>query len=142
MRRLPSLGAKLFERDHKAIRLTQAGLQLLPRLLDQPLDARLDLWPNWLAKAGRPARHADNGIEFSTLEQAIRAASKGAGLPVVDRNLIVEELANASLAQFSDVEVSGPFGYWLDIPQRHVELEHVQALAEWLWEVALRLDPQ
>jgi DNA-binding transcriptional LysR family regulator len=128
-----------------------------PRLLDQPLDAllermpalhvlhndaRLDLWPNWLAKAGRPARYADNGIEFSTLEQAIRAASKGAGLAVVDRNMIVEELADGSLAQFSDVEVSGPFGYWLDIPQRHVGLEHVQALAGWLREEVLKLDPQ
>ncbi|MFM0312165.1 LysR substrate-binding domain-containing protein, partial [Paraburkholderia sp. RL17-383-BIF-A] len=126
-----------------------------PRLLDQPLDAllermpalhvlhndaRLDLWPNWLAKAGRPARYADNGIEFSTLEQAIRAASKGAGLAVVDRNMIVEELADGSLAQFSDVEVSGPFGYWLDIPQRHVGLEHVQALAGWLREEVLKLD--
>jgi DNA-binding transcriptional LysR family regulator len=125
-----------------------------PRLLGQPLDtllermpalhvlhndARLELWPNWLAKAGMPARYADNGIEFSTLEQAIRAASKGAGLAVVDRNMIVEELADGSLAQFSDVEVSGPFGYWLDIPQRHVGLEHVQALAGWMREEVLKL---
>jgi DNA-binding transcriptional LysR family regulator len=126
-----------------------------PRLLGQPLDmllermpalhvlhndARLELWPNWLAKAGMPARYADNGIEFSTLEQAIRAASKGAGLAIVDRNMIVEELADdGSLAQFSDVEVSGPFGYWLDIPQRHVGLEHVQALAGWMREEVLKL---
>lgn len=123
-----------------------------PRLLDQPLDAlldrmpalhvlhndaRLELWPNWLAKAGMPARYAENGIEFSTLEQAIRAATKGAGLAVVDRNMIVEELADGSLAQFSEVEVSGPFGYWLDIPQRHVGLEPVQALAGWLREEVL-----
>ncbi|MFM0241100.1 LysR family transcriptional regulator [Paraburkholderia phytofirmans] len=128
-----------------------------PRLLGQPLDAllermpalhvlhneaRLELWPNWLAKAGMPARYADNGIEFSTLEQAIRAASKGAGLAIVDRNMIVEELADGSLAQFSDVEVSGPFGYWLDIPQRHVALEHVQALAGWMRDEVLKLDPR
>ncbi|CAH2796119.1 MAG: Putative LysR-family transcriptional regulator [uncultured Paraburkholderia sp.] len=100
-----------------------------PRLLDQPLDflldrmpalhvlhndARLDLWPNWLAKADMPARYAENGIEFSTLEQAIRAATKGAGLAIVDRNMIVDELASDSLAQFSEIEVTGPFGYWLD----------------------------
>ena len=92
-----------------------------PRLLDQPLDAlldrcrrctcctttrRLDLWPNWLAKAGMPARYAENGIEFSTLEQAIRAATKGAGLAIVDRNMIVEELADGGLAQFSGIEVT------------------------------------
>jgi DNA-binding transcriptional LysR family regulator len=126
-----------------------------PRLLGQPLDtllermpalhvlhndARLELWPNWLAKAGMPARYADNGIEFSTLEQAIRAASKGAGLAVVDRNMIVEELADGSLAQFSNVEVTGPFGYWLDVAQRHAALEHVQAFAGWMREEVLKTE--
>jgi LysR family glycine cleavage system transcriptional activator len=118
-----------------------------PRLLAQPLDtlldsmpalhvlhndARLDLWPNWLAKAGLPARYADNGIEFSTLEQAIRAASKGAGLAIVDRNMIVEELADGELAQFSEIEVTGPYGYWLDAAPRHAALEHVQAFGRWM----------
>jgi DNA-binding transcriptional LysR family regulator len=118
-----------------------------PRLLAQPLDtlldstpalhvlhndARLELWPNWLAKAGLPARYADNGIEFSTLEQAIRAASKGAGLAIVDRNMIVEELADGELAQFSDIEVTGPYGYWLDVAPRHAALEHVQAFGGWM----------
>ncbi|MGF6572205.1 LysR family glycine cleavage system transcriptional activator [Paraburkholderia sp. GAS333] len=118
-----------------------------PRLLAQPLDtlldsmpalhvlhndARLELWPNWLAKAGLPARYADNGIEFSTLEQAIRAASKGAGLAIVDRNMIVEELADGELAQFSDIEVTGPYGYWLDVAPRHATLEHVQAFGSWM----------
>nr|WKF59879.1 HTH-type transcriptional activator AmpR [Paraburkholderia busanensis] len=125
-----------------------------PRLLDQPLgellermpalhvlhnDARLDLWPNWLASAGLPARYAENGIEFSTLEQAIRAARKGAGLAIVDRNMIVDELADGSLAQFSEVEVAGPFGYWLDIAQRHAGLEHVQAFAGWMREEGLKI---
>ncbi|WP_176060985.1 LysR family transcriptional regulator [Paraburkholderia sp. BCC1876] len=125
-----------------------------PRLLGQPLDqlleqmpalhvlhndARLDLWPNWLAMAGLPAHYAENGIEFSTLEQAIRAARKGAGLAIVDRNMIVEELADGSLAQFSDIEVAGPFGYWLDVAQRHAELEHVQAFAGWMREEGLKV---
>lgn len=125
-----------------------------PRLLGQPLDqllgqmpalhvlhndARLDLWPNWLAMAGLPAHYAENGIEFSTLEQAIRAARKGAGLAIVDRNMIVDELADGSLAQFSDIEVTGPFGYWLDVAQRHAELEHVQAFAGWMREEGLKV---
>ncbi|SDR43209.1 transcriptional regulator, LysR family [Paraburkholderia fungorum] len=126
-----------------------------PRLLAQPLDtlldsmpalhvlhndARLELWPNWLAKAGLPARYADNGIEFSTLEQAIRAASKGAGLAIVDRNMIVEELADGELAQFSDIEVTGPYGYWLDIAQRNIAVEDVQTLARWIRKETLKLD--
>ena len=82
--------------------------------------------------AGMPAHYAENGIELSTLEQAIRAARKGAGLAIVDRNMIGEELADGSLAQISEVEVIGPFGYWLDIAPRHGALEHVQAFAEWM----------
>jgi LysR family glycine cleavage system transcriptional activator len=124
-----------------------------PSLLGQPLDillehmpalhvlhndTRLELWPNWLAKAGMPARYADNGIEFSTLEQAIRAARKGAGLAIVDRNMIVEELADGSLAQFLDIEVTGPFGYWLDVAQKHAGLEYVQAFAAWMREEVLK----
>jgi LysR family transcriptional regulator, glycine cleavage system transcriptional activator len=114
-------------------------LEHLPALHVLHNDARLDLWPNWLAKARLPARYAENGIEFSTLEQAIRAARKGAGLAVVDRNMIVEELADGSLTRFSDVEAAGPYGYWLDVAQRHAALEHVQAFARWMREEVLKM---
>ena len=114
-------------------------LDRMPALHVLHNDARLDLWPNWLATAGLPARYAEHGIEFSTLEQAIRAARKGAGLAIVDRNMIVDELADGSLAQFSDIEVAGPFGYWLDVAQRHAALEHVQAFAGWMREEGLKM---
>jgi LysR family transcriptional regulator, glycine cleavage system transcriptional activator len=93
---------------------------------------RLSLWPDWLAGAGLPGSDESNGIEFSTLEQAIHAARKGAGLAIVDRNMITEELANGSLVALSDVQVNGPYGYWLDIARNHVQLAHVQAFADWL----------
>jgi len=112
-------------------------LETLPALHVLHNDARLNLWPDWLEKAGLPAHYADNGIEFSTLEQAIHAARKGAGLAIVDRNMIVEELGENSLAPMSEIEVSGPYGYWLDIAPRHAPLEHVQAFASWLREQVL-----
>jgi DNA-binding transcriptional LysR family regulator len=116
-----------------------ALLDSLPALHVLHNDARLELWPNWLAKKGLPARYSENGIEFSTLEQAIRAASKGAGLAIVDRNMIVDELANGALAQFSDVEVTGPFGYWLDVAQAQAGLEYVQAFGSWLRDEILKM---
>ena len=116
-----------------------ALLARLPALHVLHNDARLELWPSWLAAAGLPAHHAENGIEFSTLEQAIHAARKGAGLAVVDRNMIVEELAEGSLARMSEVEVTGPYGYWLDIAPRHATLEHVQALAGWMREEVMKM---
>jgi LysR family transcriptional regulator, glycine cleavage system transcriptional activator len=102
-------------------------------------DARLELWPNWLAQAHLPARYAENGIEFSNLEQAIHAARKGVGLAVVDRNMIAEELVDGSLVRMSDVEVMGPYGYWLDIGAHSAAQEHVQAFASWLRDEVLKM---
>ncbi|WP_153100290.1 LysR family transcriptional regulator [Paraburkholderia hayleyella] len=143
-------------RMHSELLMTERHVLVgTPRLLTQPLnrlldempalhvlhnDARLELWPNWLAQAELPARYSENGIEFSTLEQAIRAASKGAGLAVVDRNMIVEELANGTLAQFSSTEVVGPYGYWLDMAPHHAALEHVQAFGSWMRDEVLKME--
>jgi len=65
--------------------------------------------------------------------------SLGVGLAVVDRNMIVEEPAGGRLARISEIVVSGPFGYWLDIAQRHAALEHVQAFAGWLREEGMQM---
>jgi DNA-binding transcriptional LysR family regulator len=117
----------------------EAVLDRMPALHVLYNDARLDLWPSWLAKARLPARYAENGIEFSNLEQAIHAARKGVGLAVVDLNMIADELAEGSLARMSGVEVIGPFGYWIDIVARHAALEHVQAFAAWMRQEALKI---
>jgi LysR family transcriptional regulator, glycine cleavage system transcriptional activator len=95
-------------------------------------DARLTLWPNWLDAAGLPREHAESGIEFSTLDQAIHAALAGTGLAVVDRNMIADELRDGTLVTLSPVESSGPYGYWLDIAAGHAGEDDVQVFAEWL----------
>ncbi|SAL46672.1 LysR family transcriptional regulator [Caballeronia peredens] len=95
-------------------------------------DARLTLWPNWLDAAGLSREYAANGIEFSTLDQAIHAALAGSGLAVVDRNMIADELHDGALVQLSPVESTGPYGYWLDIASSHAGEDSVQAFAEWL----------
>ncbi|MFM0637871.1 hypothetical protein PQQ63_14315 [Paraburkholderia metrosideri] len=52
---------------------------------------------------------------------------------------VAERLYDGSLAQFSDIEVARPFGYWLDVAQRHAALEHVQAFAGWMREEVLKM---
>ncbi|WP_414448983.1 LysR substrate-binding domain-containing protein [Burkholderia sp. 22PA0099] len=118
-----------------------------PRYAGMPLDAlfgkvpslhvlhegkRLTLWADWCAKAGVPLARIGDGIEFSTLEQAIHAARKGAGLAVVDLGMIEEELAEGSLVPLSPVEAIGPFGYWLDIAPARLGDELVVAFIAWL----------
>lgn len=95
---------------------------------------RLTLWADWCEQAGVPVARIGDGIEFSTLEQAIRAARKGAGLAVVDLNMIEEEIAEGSLVRLSPVQPIGPFGYWLDVEPESVAVEHVLAFAAWVRE--------
>lgn len=107
-------------------------LRKLPALHVLHEEVRLDLWPNWLAKAGLSASYAENGIEFSNLQQAIHAAKRGVGLAVVDLNMIADELAEGTLKRISDIEISGPFGYWLELDENHDPTGPVAAFAEWL----------
>ncbi|HEX7814340.1 LysR substrate-binding domain-containing protein [Dyella sp.] len=93
---------------------------------------RQDLWPAWLDEAGIQRHGAPLGIDFSTLEQSIHAARKGAGIALVDRNMIAEELAEGRLVCRSHVQTHGPDGYWLDIEPRHSNNRAVQAFAGWL----------
>ncbi|WP_315981060.1 hypothetical protein [Aliamphritea spongicola] len=46
--------------------------------------------------------------------------------------MISHELADGSLIQFSDVEVSGPAGYWLDIVNDRQGLAKVIHFTDWL----------
>ncbi|MFJ5297168.1 LysR substrate-binding domain-containing protein [Pseudomonas sp. NPDC088368] len=93
---------------------------------------RLKVWENWLGAVGRIDVDATQGLEFSTLDQVINTALSGGGLAVIDRQMIERELANGSLLPITPVEVIGPYGYWLDIPNDKFGLSKVQLFTEWL----------
>jgi len=99
---------------------------------------RLTLWADWCEQAGVSVDRIGDGIEFSTLEQAIHAARKGVGLAVVDLNMIEEEIGEGNLARLSPVQASGPFGYWLDVVPDSGAVEPVRAFAAWLREQAAK----
>lgn len=120
-----------------------------PKFSGEPLDAllgklpplhvlhegkRLTMWADWCTQAGIPYTRVGDGIEFSTLEQAIHAARKGVGLAIVDLNMIEEEIGDGTLVRLSSEQVVGPFGYWLDVASNHVATEHVRVFAAWLRE--------
>ncbi|MNR64376.1 hypothetical protein D3C85_1870070 [compost metagenome] len=46
--------------------------------------------------------------------------------------MIERELACGQLLPISPVEVSGPYGYWLDIPASNQGLSKVTLFCEWL----------
>ncbi|MQR02662.1 LysR family transcriptional regulator [Glaciimonas soli] len=86
------------------------GTQTLLHILNG--EERLPVWENWLAAAGLTHIESRPGIAFSTLDQAINAATTATGLAVVDSAMIQKELENGQLQKFSDVELTGPYGYW------------------------------
>jgi len=94
---------------------------------------RLPVWEDWLQEAGMTGRvDPARGIEFSTLDQVINAAANGVGFAIIDRHMIRGELAAGTLVQFSDVEVAGPYGYWLDVSGERQGLAKVIRFMEWL----------
>ncbi|WP_249584006.1 LysR substrate-binding domain-containing protein [Pseudomonas viridiflava] len=97
---------------------------------------RLKVWENWLAAMARDDVDAGQGLEFSTLDQVIHTALAGGGLAVIDRQMIVRELAEGSLLPITPVEVIGPYGYWLDVANDKLGLSKVRLFTQWLELVA------
>jgi LysR family glycine cleavage system transcriptional activator len=98
---------------------------------------RLPVWENWLQAAGLTDKaDVNGGIEFSTLDQVTNAAINGAGFAIVDKRMISQELRTGTLIPFSPIEVSGPYGYWLDIKAERQGLAKVVRFTEWVRKIS------
>ncbi|MFP3456442.1 LysR substrate-binding domain-containing protein [Psychrobacter sp. SIMBA_152] len=98
---------------------------------------RLPVWENWLQAAGLTGEvDVNGGMEFSTLDQVSNAAINGAGFAIVDKRMISHELKMGTLVPFSQIEVSGPYGYWLDIKAERQGLAKVIRFTEWLRQIS------
>ncbi len=97
--------------------------------------SRLPIWKNWLKAAGMDQEidiNSNQGMEFNTLDQVITATKNGAGFAIIDKNMIMNELAEGSLIKFHSLEYEGEYGYWLDIhPDKH-GLSKVNSFTQWL----------
>jgi len=129
-RHIAVASAQLFENGQPP------DLSALPLLHILHEGKRLKVWENWLEVMGRNDVDAGQGLEFSTLDQVIHTALAGGGLAVIDRQMIERELLNGSLLPITPVEVIGPYGYWLDIPNDKLGLSKVELFREWLNRVS------
>ncbi|MGR3479945.1 LysR substrate-binding domain-containing protein [Salipiger marinus] len=104
-------------------------------VLDRAL--RLPTWDNWFASTQHDRRDLpENAMEFATLDMVTQAAVSGAGLAVIDRNMIEPELQSGALIQIDPVVVTGPYGYWLDISTERLARSRVVHFARWLQQLA------
>lgn len=86
-----------------------------PRLLLKDGQQELPVWTDWLFAQGltqaKPTDHTSK-IRFSSLDQAIHAAVAGAGIAIVDKAMVVQELRQKRLRLLPQQKTQGPFGYW------------------------------
>jgi LysR family glycine cleavage system transcriptional activator len=97
-------------------------------------DERLPVWEGWLS--GQAAQNFNQPVlNFSTLDQAINASVAGAGIVVVDKSMIVNELKTGLLKRFDSRQINGPFGYWFIETSHSPDKKKLVAIfQEWLLE--------
>ncbi|GLQ96394.1 LysR substrate-binding domain-containing protein [Dyella mobilis] len=69
-------------------------------------------WQHWLDASGISGIDLRGGYEFDLLDMAIRAATAGLGVAIVDRHVVAQELSDGRLVQWLDVQVEGHQSYW------------------------------
>jgi len=90
-------------------------LACVPMLLRKNGSQELPVWTDWLFAQGLDKSKALGQvakIRFSSLDQAIHAAVAGAGIAIVDKAMVVQELRQKRLRLLPQRKTQGPFGYW------------------------------
>ncbi|MFP8778175.1 LysR family transcriptional regulator [Hydrogenophaga sp. RWCD_12] len=86
-----------------------------PRLLLKNGAQDLPVWTDWLLAQGlgHPKAYEHTAkVRFSSLDQAINAAVAGAGIAIVDKAMVVNELRQKRLRLLPQRKTQGPYGYW------------------------------
>jgi len=90
-------------------------LATTPRLLLKNGAVDLPVWSDWLQTQGlgQPKSYEHTAkVRFSSLDQAINAAVAGAGIGIVDKAMVVNELRQKRLRLLPQRKTQGPYGYW------------------------------
>ena len=90
-------------------------LATTPRLLLKNGSVDLPVWGDWLQTQGlgHPKSYEHTAkVRFSSLDQAINAAVAGAGIGIVDKAMVVNELRQKRLRLLPQRKTQGPYGYW------------------------------
>jgi LysR family transcriptional regulator, glycine cleavage system transcriptional activator len=94
---------------------------------------RLPVWEQWVTTHGLTDVNTQAGLNFSTLDQAINASKAGAGIVLVDKAMVVRDLAEDLLRRMDDREMDGPYGYWfIDVTSKPEQKSMVAAFRQWL----------
>jgi LysR family glycine cleavage system transcriptional activator len=94
------------------------------------LDESTPTWPRWYAKAALSYQRSGSDIVFTDETHAIQAAVAGQGVALAGVTLVADELTAGNLCV-----PLGPLtgrGFYLVIPDSHLDDARVEAVREWL----------
>lgn len=111
-------------------RLREPG-DLERQTLLHPNADRLD-WRRWLAAAGLPARLAERGQVFPTLDLATSAAARGLGVAMADLHLVEDELADGRLVAPLQPVLRDGIGYVLVAEAGRLAEPRLAVFRDWL----------
>lgn len=141
----PDLDSEMFMQERHILICSPALLARKPELKDSLDGATLlhvlkdgktpyETWKHWLAAAHMPVPENATNIMLDTLSNLIQCAITGLGVAVADRNMVTQELAEGSLVQLMDTQLSGSLSYWFTCRSGQASMPHIQLFKHWLMQ--------
>jgi len=94
-------------------------------------------WPQWLEAAGVGDKvDSTRGPRFSHTFLAIEAAASGQGVALATSALIGDNVRSGRLVKPFDLELRGPYHYFIVCPPRVADHPNIAAFRDWLLEEA------
>jgi LysR family glycine cleavage system transcriptional activator len=94
-------------------------------------DESTPTWPRWYAEAGLPYQRSGSDVVFTDETHAIQAAAAGQGIALAGVTLVADELTAGNLSVPFGPMLTGR-GFYLVIPDNHLDDGNVEAVREWL----------
>jgi LysR family glycine cleavage system transcriptional activator len=94
-------------------------------------DETTPTWQRWYVEAGLPYQRAGSDVVFTDETHAIQAAVAGQGIALAGVTLVADELTAGNLSVPFGPMLTGR-GFYLVIPDNHLDDGNVEAVREWL----------
>ena len=102
------------------------------------LSTRPQAWHDWFASQNLTTEHSYRGNRFETFHMLIRATMAGAGIALLPRFLVEDELARGELVMPWAHTLISANGYYLAYPERLGEVEKVRLFADYVMQPSTR----
>ncbi|MCW5296785.1 LysR family transcriptional regulator [Herbaspirillum lusitanum] len=97
---------------------------------------RPEAWSRWFELAGCPDARALKGPRYNMYAMSIEAARRGAGIALVPRTYVMDDIESGQLTVPWEMVVPGAKDYYFVVPEQKQASQGVQLFLAWLLKVA------